>query len=215
MTPLEKWSGTKPSIKRLRVLGSKTYKQFDKTEIAGKYGAKGWMGVQVGYSEGTPGYRVWDPTTHLVWDVRVPEFNEEVTAGWWKKPVTVKENIGDSDEPLFFQGLEEEEKDKDEGVIAPTGGDQCVRGVAEDEGPPGVEGGVPPKGGEGSQEQEGALEPRRTGRENRGVPPLRFAEMLLEDVRTDYMAADMLTKSVGPAILAVDMKLIGMNVKSG
>ena len=75
----------------------------------------------------------------------------EVTAGWWKKPVTVKENIGNSEEPLFFQGLEEEEKDTDEGVAAPNGGNTGVEGVAE--GPPAVGGGVPPKGGEGSQEQ--------------------------------------------------------------
>ena len=39
--------------------------------------------------------------------------------------------------------------------------------------------------------------------------------MKLEDVRTEYMAADMLTKSVGLVILAVDMKLIGMNMQSG
>ena len=80
-TPLEKWSGVKLSIKRLRVLGSKTYCQFDKTGRVGKYGAKGWMGILVGYADGTPGYRVWDPTTHLVWDVREPEFNEEMAAG--------------------------------------------------------------------------------------------------------------------------------------
>ena len=39
VTPLEMWSGTKPSIERLRVLGSKTYCQFNKTERAGKYSA--------------------------------------------------------------------------------------------------------------------------------------------------------------------------------
>ena len=44
---------------------------------------------------------------------------------------------------------------------------------------------------------------------------VKFGQVKLEDVRTAYMAADMLTKSVGPAILAVDRKLIGMNVKSG
>ena len=53
-----------------------------------------------------------------------------------------------------------------------------MRGAAEDEVPPGVGGGVPREGGEGSQEQEGAQEPGRSGRENRGVPPVRFAEML-------------------------------------
>ena len=88
-------------------------------------------------------------------------FNEEVTSGWWSKPVAVKEN---NDEPLFFQRLEEEEKYANEGVTAPVGGDQDVRVAAEDEGPPVVGGGVPPKGGEGSQEQEGAQEPRPSRR---------------------------------------------------
>ena len=54
----------------------------------------------------------------------------------------------DNDEPLYFQGLEEEEKDTDEGGTAPTGVDQGRRGAAEEEGPPTVGGGVPPKGGE-------------------------------------------------------------------
>ena len=40
-------------------------------------------------------------------------------------------------------------------------------------------------------------------------------QVKLEDVRTAYMATYMLTNSVGPAILAVDMKLVGMNVQSG
>ena len=81
VTLLEKWRGTKPSIERLRVLGRKIYCEFDKTERVGKNGAKGWMGILVGYAYCTPGYRVWNPTTHLVWDVREPELNEEVAAG--------------------------------------------------------------------------------------------------------------------------------------
>ena len=36
----------------------------------------------------------------------------------------------------------------------------------------------------------------------------------LVDVRTELMGADMMTKSVGPAVLGVNMKLIGM-FKSG
>ena len=36
----------------------------------------------------------------------------------------------------------------------------------------------------------------------------------LFDVRTESMGADMMTKSVGPSVLAVNMKLIGMH-KSG
>ena len=42
---------------------------------------------------------------------------------------------------------------------------------------------------------------------------------LVEGIRrglsSEAMAAYMLTKSLGPAILAVDMKLLGINVKSG
>ena len=32
----------------------------------------------------------------------------------------------------------------------------------------------------------------------------------LVDVRTEFMGADMMSKSVGPAVLKVNMKLIGM-----
>ena len=67
----------------------------------------------------------------------------------------------------------EVEKDTDEGGATPTQSE-----AAQDEGPPGVGGGVPPEGGEGSLEQEGAQEPRHSNRENQGVPPLRFAEMM-------------------------------------
>lgn len=44
---------------------------------------------------------------------------------------------------------------------------------------------------------------------------VQCGQIKLQDVRTELMAADMLTKSLGPAILAVNMKLLGMNVKSG
>ena len=44
------------------------------------------MGPLVGYSVNTPGYRVWDPFSHKVWDVRGPDFDELVAGIWWKKP---------------------------------------------------------------------------------------------------------------------------------
>ena len=52
VTPLQMWTGEKPSVEHLRVIG--------------KYGARAWMGPLVGYSVNTPGYRVWDPETHKV-----------------------------------------------------------------------------------------------------------------------------------------------------
>ena len=126
-----------------------------------------------------------------------------MAARWLKKSPTVKENIGDSDEPLHFQGLDSE-KESIEDRVTPAGGDGS--GV-EEEGPPAVGGSGPPEWGEGSQEQEGPRESRRSNRENRGVPSLRFIEML--------EAAAEAVDGGSPAILAVDMKLIGMNVKSG
>ena len=36
----------------------------------------------------------------------------------------------------------------------------------------------------------------------------------LFDVRTELMGADIMTKSIGPSILIVNMRLVGMNVKS-
>ena len=59
--------------------------------------------------------------------------------------------------------------------VTPAGGDGS--GV-EEEGPPGLGGGVALEGGEVSQEQEGAQVSRRSSQENRGVPPLRFIEIL-------------------------------------
>ena len=63
-------------------MGCKVYCQLDKTEQEGKYGAKAWMGPLVEYSVDTPGYRVWDPVSHRVWDVRGANFDEMVLGGW-------------------------------------------------------------------------------------------------------------------------------------
>ena len=75
-TPLEKWTGQKPSVHHLRVVGCKAFCQLDKVHRKGKFSATAWIGVLVGYSIDTPGYRVWDPATHKVWDVRSPDFDE-------------------------------------------------------------------------------------------------------------------------------------------
>lgn len=44
---------------------------------------------------------------------------------------------------------------------------------------------------------------------------VQIGHIKLQDVRTESIVTDMLTKSIGPAILTVNMKLIGFNVKSG
>ena len=88
-------------------MGSKAYCQLDKVEQKGKFSAKAWIGVLVGYSIDTLGYRIWDPTTHKVWDVRSPDFDETAQGGWWRKPTAVDKPAWSGDEPLHFDYVEE------------------------------------------------------------------------------------------------------------
>ena len=60
----------------------------------------------MGYSVDNPGYQVWDPTTHKVWDVRAPGFDELVSGGWWRKPVVDLKPAWEGDEPLEFVYVE-------------------------------------------------------------------------------------------------------------
>ena len=90
-----------------RVVGCKAFCQFDKIERAGKFFAKAWIGVLAGSSADTPGYRIWDPTTHKVWDVRSPDFDETTTGGWWRKPVIDNKPAWGGDEPLDFVYVED------------------------------------------------------------------------------------------------------------
>ena len=73
---MEIWAVRRPSVHHLRVVGCKGFCQFDKTERTGKFNAKAWIGILVGYSVDTPRYQIWDPTTHKVWDVRAPNFDD-------------------------------------------------------------------------------------------------------------------------------------------
>ena len=100
VTPLEMWSGKKPSVEHLRVVGCKAFCQLDKKEMKGKFGAKAWVGCMVGYSVDTPGYRVWDPISHKVWDVRGPDYDELVSGGWWRKPAAAKKPFWERDAPF-------------------------------------------------------------------------------------------------------------------
>ena len=75
------------------------------------------MGPLVGYSINTPGYRVWDPSRHKVWDVRSPDFDELVSGAWWKQPVAASNPRWEMDVPLHLMG------GLDLGEDAPAGDD--------------------------------------------------------------------------------------------
>ena len=110
-------------------------------------------------------------------------------------------------------------------------------------GSPGVGGSLADVDEDAPLQIEGVQAPKMSGREIRGVPPLRHIEInlmaenpvhhrrnkhigwkwhfirkrvelgvvKLVDVRTELMGANILTKAVGPAVLGVHMKLIGMS----
>ena len=65
--------------------------------------------------DGTPSgvlyYRVWDPVSHKVWDVRGPDFDELVGGGWWKKPPAALKPKWEEDAPLnLMEGMDLEEE---------------------------------------------------------------------------------------------------------
>ena len=48
VTPLEMWTGEKPSLEHLRTMGYKAIGQVDNVNMEGKYGPKAWMGPLLG-----------------------------------------------------------------------------------------------------------------------------------------------------------------------
>ena len=80
-TPNELWSGNTPTIKCLRAYGSKAYVSMDKFKRKGKMGVTKWDGVVVGFLAGSVGYRVWDPVRGEVFNVGVPNVDENAEAG--------------------------------------------------------------------------------------------------------------------------------------
>ena len=59
-TPFELWTGRRPDLSKLRVLGCKAFCPLHKHAREGKFGARGYKGVLVNYSSSSPAYRVYD-----------------------------------------------------------------------------------------------------------------------------------------------------------
>ena len=70
-TPFEMWTGKKPDLGKLRVIGCKALCQIQKSGRGGKFAAFGYMGVPISYGINSPTYRVWNSNTHKVYDVAV------------------------------------------------------------------------------------------------------------------------------------------------
>ena len=193
-TPDELWSGSTPTIKHLRAYGSKAYVSMENFKRKGKMGVTKWEGVVVGYPVGSVGYRVWDPVRGKVFNVGVPDVDENVEAGWWRR--TVDGGEFDGVEPIRFPDLnddvtsvgevnlqlempvlvEDSSDDEEEGGGDEGGGEDDDWGPDDDAPASPVH--EVPIAEVGGETQE-ASEPRHSNRENRGVPPLRFIEAYL------------------------------------
>ena len=69
-TPYERFTGKKPSVNHLRVIGSKCIVLDTPVHRADKLNPKGWEGRLVGYAIETVGYRVWNPNEHRIYESR-------------------------------------------------------------------------------------------------------------------------------------------------
>ncbi|KAL0425549.1 UNVERIFIED_CONTAM: Retrovirus-related Pol polyprotein from transposon TNT 1-94 [Sesamum radiatum] len=86
MTPIEAWSGKKPSAKHLRVFGSICYVHIP-TEKRHKLEEKTEKGIFLGYSTQSKGYRIYNLKTKKLIISRDVEFDEDAMWNWDKEKV--------------------------------------------------------------------------------------------------------------------------------
>ncbi|KAK4386674.1 Retrovirus-related Pol polyprotein from transposon TNT 1-94 [Sesamum angolense] len=86
MTPIEAWSGKKPSAKHLRVFGSICYVHIP-TEKRHKLEEKTEKGIFLGYSTQSKGYRIYNLKTKKLIISRDVEFDEDTMWNWDEEKV--------------------------------------------------------------------------------------------------------------------------------
>ncbi|KAL0376010.1 UNVERIFIED_CONTAM: Retrovirus-related Pol polyprotein from transposon TNT 1-94 [Sesamum calycinum] len=86
MTPIEAWSGKKPSAKHLRVFGSICYVHIP-TEKRHKLEEKTEKGIFLGYSTQSKGYRIYNLKTKKLIISRDVEFDEDAMWNWDEEKV--------------------------------------------------------------------------------------------------------------------------------
>ena len=101
-SPFEIWTGKKPDLSMLRVIGCKAFRQIPKAARGRKFNSVCYKGILVSYSRSSPPYRVWDYERQKVYDVAAPDFDEEVDPGWWRGLAAAAAEV---EEPLFFPGV--------------------------------------------------------------------------------------------------------------
>lgn len=77
-TPNEKFSGNRPSIRHLRIYGSRAYLILPKQKRSSKLSPVAKLGYLVGYAIKTKGYRIWIPSENRVEESIHVRFDESI-----------------------------------------------------------------------------------------------------------------------------------------
>ncbi|KAL4303544.1 hypothetical protein GQ457_10G024470 [Hibiscus cannabinus] len=85
-TPFEAWSGSKPSVKHLRVFGSICYSHIS-ANMRSKLDERAWRGIFVGYSSQSKGYRIYNLESKMIVVSRDVIFYEDSYWNWEKNDV--------------------------------------------------------------------------------------------------------------------------------
>ncbi|CAL2254986.1 unnamed protein product [Prunus armeniaca] len=88
-TPIEAWSNIKPSAKHLKVFGCICYVHIPK-EKRHKLEEKSEVGIFLGYSSQSKGYRIYNPKTKKFMISRDVEFDESASWNWDEEKVEKK-----------------------------------------------------------------------------------------------------------------------------
>ena len=102
-TPWEMWTGKKPNLSKLRVLGCKAFCQIPKSVREGKFAPVSFMGVLVSYTSHSLAYHVWHTERQKVCDVAAPIFDEAASPGkWWARLSAAARAEEVYEKPLVF-----------------------------------------------------------------------------------------------------------------
>ncbi|KAL1190680.1 Retrovirus-related Pol polyprotein from transposon TNT 1-94 [Cardamine amara subsp. amara] len=105
MTPQEAWSGNKPSVEHFRVWGSLVHVHIS-YEKRGKFDDKNTVGIFVGFSEESKGYRIYNPNTKKIMISKDVVFEE--TKGWNWEEDEINENLSWSDDDAIWEDSDDE-----------------------------------------------------------------------------------------------------------
>ena len=194
-TPIEKWTGHEPNLSKLRIIGSKAFCEIQKSHRGGKFEPVAYMGALVNYNNSSNAYRVWDPSNAKVYNVGSLASDETANLGCWRLP---RADEGDMDvefpdlltytAPVLAAPLQLAIADMTPPYIADLSLDpDATPAIA-----------VPAQASQLANLQASPAiipdsstqltSPRRSNRSNRGVPPLRLAEIMAAAI--DESAAD-------------------------